>query len=168
MPRTKRSRPGAPTDPRIALLVDNLDRAYRGRSWHGTALRGTLRGLTPAVALWRPAPGRNSIWDLLLHAAYWKYVVRRRLARAASGSFPRAGADFPALPEPADARAWRADCELLNEQHALLRAAIAALEPRTLHDRPGPWRVVEYVLGAAAHDLYHAGQINLLKRLRRG
>ena len=67
MPRPTRST--AKVDLRLTLLVDNLDRAYRGRSWHGTALRGTLRGLSPAVALWRPAPDRNSIWDLLLHAA---------------------------------------------------------------------------------------------------
>lgn len=168
MPRTNRSRSGAPSDPRIDLLVDNLDRAYRGRSWHGTPLRGTLRGMTPAVALWRPARDRNSIWDLLLHAAYWKYVIRRRITGAAIGSFPRRGANFPALPEPANARAWRADCELLDEQHALLRAAVAALDPRRLGDRLGSWTVLSTVLGGAAHDLYHAGQINLLRRLRRG
>lgn len=165
--RTKRARTTGAVDPRIELLVDNLDRAYRGRSWHGTALRGTLRGVTSAAATWRPAPDRNSVWDLLLHAAYWKYVVRRRLTGGAIGSFPRAGANFPALPQPANSRALRADCELLDEQHALLRAAVLALDARRLHARVGSWRVVEIVLGAAAHDLYHAGQINLLKRLRR-
>lgn len=166
MPRRPSSRSRA--DARIELLVDNLDRAFRGRSWHGTALRGTLRGVTPSAATWRPAPRRNCVWDLLLHAAYWKYVVRRRLTAGGIGSFPRTGANFPALPEPADAKAWRADCELLDEQHALLRAAVAAIDPRTLHDRLGSWRVVDLVFGAAAHDLYHAGQINLLKRLQRG
>jgi hypothetical protein len=160
--------PGNSVDERIELLVDNLDRAYRGRSWHGTALRGTLRGVTPAAAAWRPAADRNSIWDLLLHAAYWKYVVRRRLAGGEIGSFPRPGANFPALPQPANARAFRADLALLDDQHAQLRAVVAALDPRTLHARLGAWRVVDLVLGAAAHDLYHAGQINQLKRLRRG
>jgi hypothetical protein len=166
MPRSRPPRSRA--DARIELLVDNLDRAFRGRSWHGTALRGTLRGLTSAAALWRPAPGRNCIWDLLLHAAYWKYVVRRRLTAGEVGSFPRTGANFPTLPRTANARAWRDDCALLDEQHAQLRAAVAALDARTLHGRLGSWRVVDYVLGAAAHDLYHAGQINLLKRLQRG
>jgi hypothetical protein len=151
--------------PRVALLLDNLDRAYRGRSWHGTALRGTARGLDPRTALWRPGPGRNCIWDLLLHAAYWKYVVRRRLLGSRRGSFPRAGSDFPATPDPADQAGLTADLDLLDEQHALLRDAVAGLADADLDRRRGEWRVSELVLGAAAHDLYHAGQINLLKRL---
>lgn len=161
-----RSRPASPVDHRIVLLLDNLDRAYRGRSWHGTSLRGTLRGLTPVVASWRPGAKRNSVWDLLLHAAYWKYVVRRRLTGEGRGSFPREGANFPAPPVPADARGLRADLALLDEQHELLRAAVGAIDPASLERRLGSWRVVDYALGAAAHDLYHAGQINLVKRLR--
>lgn len=152
-------------DPRLELLVDNLERAYRGPSWHGTSLRGTLRGMTPALALRRPAPERNCIWDLVLHAAYWKYVVRRKLSGAARGSFPRDGANFPALPERADAAAWKADLALLDEQHELLRAAVLALEPASLERKLGIWRRIDLVLGVAAHDLHHAGQINLLKRL---
>lgn len=152
-------------DPRLALLVDNLDRAFRGPSWHGTSLRGTLRGMTPALALRRPAPERNCIWDLVLHAAYWKYVVRRKLSGAARGSFPRAGANFPELPEPADAAAWKADLALLDEQHELLRAAVLALGSAGLERKLGSWRRIDLALGVAAHDLHHAGQINLLKRL---
>jgi len=155
-------------DPRLEVLLDNLDRAYRGRSWHGTSLRGTLRGLRPDAALWRPAAGRNRIWDYLLHAAYWKYAVRRKLAPSSRSSppFPRPGSNFPALPAVPNQQALARDLALLDEQHALLRAAVAALEPSSLLRARGSWRVRDYVLGAAAHDLYHAGQINLLKRLR--
>jgi len=149
-------------------LLDNLDRAFRGPSWHGTSLRGTLRGLTPDVANWRPGRGRNSVWDLLLHAAYWKYVVRRRLTGEQRGSFPRDGANFPSPPATADAGGLRADLALLDEQHELLRAAVAAIAPASLATKRGSWRVVDYAMGAAAHDLYHAGQINLVKRLRGG
>ena len=149
----------------VDVLVDNLDRAYRGRSWHGTSLRGTLRGLLPDVALWRPAAGRNRVWDYLLHAAYWKYVVRKKLAPA-SEKFPRPGSNFPKLPEPPDAAALAQDLVLLDEQHELLRAAVTALRPAVLTEKRGSWRVVDYVMGAAAHDLYHAGQINLVKRLQ--
>src|SRR6185436_1956082 len=158
--------PQVTAEARIELLVDNLDRAYRGRSWHGTALRGTLRGLTPKQALWRPGPGRNSIWSLLLHAAYWKYVVRRKLEGSERAAFPREGANFPELPQPADAKALKRDLQLLEDQHALLRATVLSLDPAQLSRKRGSWRVVEYVMGAAAHDLYHAGQINLLKRLQ--
>lgn len=168
---TARSR----SDCTIELLLDNLDRAYRGPSWHGTALRGTLRGVTPKMAVWRPATDRNSIWDLLLHAAYWKYAVRRKLTGDGRGTFPRAPANFPALPEPANAAAWKSDVALLDEQHELLRDAVISLDPSRLERRlerrvakkPGSWRMIDYVFGAAAHDLYHAGQINLQKRLPR-
>lgn len=149
----------------LPLLLDHLERAYRGPSWHGTALRGTLRGVTPPRALWQPGPDRNSIWQLLLHAAYWKYTVRRRLTGERRGSFPRAPADFPAVPDPADAKAWRRDLALLDDEHEQLITAVRALDATTLERRRGSWRLIDYVLGAASHDLYHAGQINLLKRL---
>ncbi len=160
-----RTRSAPAGDPRLALLVDNLDRAYRGRSWHGTALRGTLRGLTPDAARWRPGAERKSVWEYLLHAAYWKYVVRRKLTGEARASFPRSGANFPSLPPDTNAASLRADVALLEEQHELLRAAVLGLDPTGLERKLGSWRTVDYVLGAAAHDLYHAGQINLVKRL---
>lgn len=151
--------------PLVPLLLDNLDRAYRGRSWHGTALRGTLRGITVDTALWRPGPGRNCIWDLLLHAAYWKYVVRRKLTGEPRGAFAREGSNFPECTKPADARALRADMQLLDAEHQRLRDAVAGLLEAELRRKRGAWRLQEFVLGAAAHDLYHAGQINLIKRL---
>ena len=66
----------------IALLVEILDRAYNRRSWHGTNLRGSLRGLTPAQLAWRPGKNRHNIWEVVVHAAYWKYAVWRRLTGA--------------------------------------------------------------------------------------
>lgn len=152
-------------DPRIELLVDNLDRAYRGPSWHGTSLRGTLRGMTAEHAQKRPAPERNSIWELVLHAAYWKYVVRRKLSGDARGSFPREGSNFPSLPETRNAAAWKADLKLLDSEHEALKQAVAELTPARLDAAQGTWRTLDLVLGAAAHDLHHAGQINLIKRL---
>ncbi len=166
MARTSRSRLGSlSADPTIELLLDNLDRAYRGRSWHGTSLRGALRGLRPEAALWRPASARNRIWDYLLHCAYWKYVVRRRL-EPAGPAFPRVGSDFPAVPAHADAASLARDLALLDEQHELLRRAVAATPRAALLQARGSWRVRDYILGAAAHDFYHAGQITLLQRLR--
>ena len=152
-------------DDTIAVLLDALDRAYRGRSWHGTSLRGTLRGLQVESALWRPGAGRNCIWDYMLHAAYWKYIIRRKLLPTKE-RFPRVGSNFPALPRPADAQALARDLQLLDEQHALLRAAVSSVPPTDLGKRRGGWRIIDYITGAAAHDLYHAGQINLVKRLR--
>lgn len=156
-------------DARIRLLFEVVNQAFTAPSWHGTPLRGTLRGLTPRAALWRPAAGRHCIWDLVLHTAYWKYAVRRRLLRDPDLSFPRDGANFPALPaRPTDA-AWRRDRALLDQQHALLRQAIAGLDPASLERRGwrSTWRVKQEIYGIASHDLYHAGQIQLIKKLHR-
>ena len=57
-------------DPETSLLLDLLAEAFERRSWHGTNLRGSFRGMTAAEAAWRPAPGRRNGWELALHAAY--------------------------------------------------------------------------------------------------
>ena len=151
----------------LTQLLFLLDTAYDRVSWHGPNLRGSLRGVTLAQAAWRPAAGRHNIWELLVHAAYWKYVAWRRLTGAKRGSFPLAGSNFLMRPVETTARAWRADLDLLEETHRTLRAAIAALPARQL-DRPSAQSGVTkraLLTGVAAHDLYHAGQIQLLKRL---
>ena len=155
--------------PPIGLLLRVTDQAYDQKSWHGTTLRGSLRGLTAEEALWRPAPGRHNIWELTLHAAYWKYAVRRRLAGEAMGSFERRPSNWPAVPDPPDAKAWKRDVAYLDAEHRRLRAAIAGLTPAALAKRSpkGVWTYAEEIHGVAAHDLYHTGQIQLIKRLLR-
>jgi len=156
-------------DERVRLLLEVFDQAYAAPSWHGTPLKGTIRGMSARQALWRPGRKRHCIWDLVLHAAYWKCIVRRRLLRDPSISFPRDGANWPALPDKPDSAAWKRDRALLDEQHELLRAAIAALKPAQLSRRGwhSQWRVRAEIYGIASHDLYHAGQIQILKRLMR-
>ena len=151
----------------IRLLLEVFDQAYSAPSWHGTPLKGTIRGLSARQALWRPGAKRHCIWDLVLHTAYWKCMVRRRLLRDPDVAFPRDGANWPALPERPSAAAWQRDRNLLDEQHALLRKAIAALKPADLNRRGwrSRWRVKAEIYGIASHDLYHAGQIQILKRL---
>jgi len=149
----------------VLSLLQQLDEAYGVRSWHGTNLRGSLRGVSPKTAAWRPARGRHNIWELTVHAAYWKYAVRRRLTGAKRGDFALQGSNWFAKPSTATAAAWRADLTLLAREHAALRAAISTLEDADLARRAGKGTVGFFVRGIAAHDLYHAGQIQLLKRL---
>jgi hypothetical protein len=78
----------------IELLLTQIDQAYDHRSWHGTNLRGSIRGLTPEEAVWRPAPRRHNIHELIVHCAYWKYVVSRRLAGGKRGSFALKGSNW--------------------------------------------------------------------------
>jgi hypothetical protein len=156
-------------DRQIRSLLEMFDQAYTAPAWHGTPLKGTIRGLTVRDALWRPRPQRHNIWELVLHTAYWKCMVRRRLLRDPAIAFPRPGANFPALPARPDAAAWKRDRALLDEQHALLRRAIAGLDAAQLGRRAwhSKWSVAANVYGIASHDLYHAGQIQLIKRLQR-
>ena len=154
-------------DPRTDILLRVVDHAYERRSWHGTTLKGSIRGLDPEAALWRPAPGRHNIWEYILHTAYWKYIVRRRLTGDKSLSFPRSPSDWPEPPSTASGKALKEDRALLQREHDLLREAIASF-PASRLDRRAPdskWTYAEHAHGIAAHDLYHTGQIQLVKRL---
>jgi hypothetical protein len=140
-----------------SLLIDVLDRGFDKRSWHGANLTGAIRGLRAADAA-RSAAGRKSPWEQVLHAAYWKQRVLNRFA--GQSKFPRKGSNWPALPaEPTDV-AWRADVKLLRDIHRRLRAALEHL-PAARLDAKTVWLIE----GAAAHDVYHAGQIKLLRRM---
>ena len=152
------------------VLLRLLDEAFDHRSWHGTNLRGSIRGLTPEAASWRPKPGRHNIWETVVHAAYWKYAARRRLLGEKRGSFPLAGSNWVTRPLDGaiSGAQWRRDVRLLTEMHRALRQAVADLPEKALRGRSGggPFDNLSLVTGIAAHDLYHAGQIQLLKRLR--
>jgi hypothetical protein len=151
------------------LLLSVYDQAFDRRAWHGTPLAGALRGVSVAEALWRPRRSRHNIWEIVLHTAYWKYIVRRRLTRDADAAFPRKGSNWFALPATPDARSWKLDLALLRDEHRLLRNAIARfpagrLSARAWHSK---WTNAATIYGIASHDLYHAGQVQLLKRLQK-
>lgn len=146
------------------LLLAQIDEAYNRRSWHGTNLRGSVRGLTARQAVWRPGRGRHNIHELVVHAAYWKYVVTRHLTGQKRGSFALKGSNWFARDAEDDAL-WRADLRLLEDCHRTLRATVASIGAAHLHRRLAGGRTALWMVsGIIAHDLYHAGQIQLLKR----
>ena len=153
-------------DPSIALLLDLVDEAFDRAAWHGPTLRGSLRGVTAAQASWRPAPTRHNIRELTVHAAYWKYAVRRRLTGAARGSFALPGSNWFEIPPR---RPWNDDVRLLTDEHRQLRAVIAAYPASELSKAiDAKQQTAAFsIRGIAAHDLYHAGQIRLLKKLQK-
>src|SRR5262249_25770314 len=130
------SRPARPpvalVAPEIDLLVQLLDAGYDRKAWHGPNLRGSVRRVDAATAAWRPGPGRRNIWEIVVHAAYWKYTVRRRLLGEKRGSFALKGSNWFERPAPDGRSDWRADLTLLDETHRTLRAAVAALAPAEL------------------------------------
>lgn len=155
---------------RLELLLRLVDESYHKRAWHGPNLAGSLRGLAASAAIWRPAPERHNIAEIVLHAAYWKYTVWRRITGAERGSFPLAGSNWFPREAPYDEAAWKRDRGLLARTHRDLRAAIADFCPGNLDD-VSPGSRVSYetlIRSIALHDVYHAGQIQTLKRLATG
>jgi hypothetical protein len=155
--------------PEMQLLLNGIDEAYSSKAWHGPNLRGSLRGVTAEMAAWRPDPKRHNIWEIVVHAAYWKYIVRRRLLEEKRGSFALKGSNWFPRPVEASEQAWRQDLKLLDTEHARLRQTIAGLKRVELNFKPTGSQVsnVTLIAGIASHDIYHAGQVQLLKRLRR-
>lgn len=102
-----------------------------------------------------------------MHAAYWKYTVRRRLLGEKRGSFSLPGSNFFVRPVDRSEKAWRADVALLESEHRKLRDAVASIQPKDLdHRARGSKTVVRRLIaGIAFHDVYHAGQIQLIKKL---
>ena len=155
-------------NPRVQVLLRAIDTGYDHSSWHGPILKGSLRGVTAEEAAWRPAPARHNVWELAVHAAYWKYAVLRRLVSEAK--FPLKGSNWFPRPEgdPGE-KSWKADLRILETIHRELRAAVAGLSDEVLDTVPkGSRRTIQdLVLGVAYHDIYHAGQIQIVKRLRK-
>ena len=154
------------TDPaRTFILL--LDEGFNKAAWHGPNLLGSLRGLSVPQLLYRPLSSGHNIWELAVHCAYWKYAVRNRLVQGKRGAFPLEGSNFFPRREGLTLADWKKDLVLLKQQHADLRATILSLSPRAYDHRVegSKHTVRRTVLGVAAHDIYHAGQIALLKRL---
>jgi uncharacterized damage-inducible protein DinB len=151
----------------IALLTRLLDESYERSAWQGPNLRGSLRGVSASQAAWRPRPGRHNIWELVLHAAYWKYAVWRMLTGEKRGTFPEKGSNWFLRPVSPTERAWRSDLALLDEIHRRLRKAVSGLSRASLSSKPrgSKRRTDTLVYGVASHDVYHTGQIQILKRL---
>ena len=153
----------------VKFLLRLIDQAFDRRAWHGTNLMGSLRGVEVDEALFRPNPHRHNIWELAVHAAYWKYAVRRRLKGDKRGSFAFAGSNFFPRPDERGATesAWHDDLRLLRAEHRALRDVVDALRSADL-SKLSPrksWTVADTVAGVASHDVYHAGQIQVLRRL---
>ncbi|MGB8457660.1 MAG: DinB family protein [Candidatus Acidiferrum sp.] len=144
------------------LILALLDDAYVKKTWHGPNLKQAIRGVSAKQAAWRPGAGRHNIWEETLHAAYWKYEVRRRIEGGKKGSFALKGSNFFPRPEKgmADEAAWRASKNLLEREHRALRTTV-----KKVLETPRGAKFLRQIYGVALHDVYHAGQIRLLRRL---
>jgi uncharacterized damage-inducible protein DinB len=143
--------------------LELLDRAFRAKAWHGPALLETLAGVTPAMAARRAMKGAHTIWELVDHVASWNVIVAERLAGGKPLVPPEL--NFPKTPQPT-AAAWKKSLARLAASQRKFRAAVAKFPQSQLgRIRPGTktsWNVL--IHGQVQHQLYHAGQIALLRR----
>ncbi|HEX6738479.1 MAG TPA: DinB family protein [Vicinamibacteria bacterium] len=154
----------------IGRLVEQLQRSFEGQAWHGPSVLETLGDVSAEEAYAHPIAGAHSIWELVLHLASDYRLVLRRMHGDGSPLTPEEG--WPAVPAPPtnDAAAWTAAVSALQAGNQELRAAVRAFPAERL-DAPlvpePPYTAYTQFIGVTQHQLYHAGQIALLKRALR-
>lgn len=148
----------------INRLEEQLRRAFEGGAWHGPSVLEALEGLSPAQAASHPIVGAHSIWELVLHLASDYDLVLRRLA--GDGRRLTAAEDWPPCPTPT-AEHWEQTVNELKLKNQKLREAVRNFPAERLDDplvAEPPYTAYTQFIGVTQHNLYHAGQISLLKR----
>jgi uncharacterized damage-inducible protein DinB len=148
-----------------ALIAEQLRRAFDGDAWHGPALLELLQDVDAALAAAKSSPDVHSIWELVLHVAVWDAAACRRLS--GEKTQPTGTANFPIVPKPTEA-AWRKTIANTKRTHDVLVKTVGALPVSRLRERvPGKKYDFYFMLhGVVQHELYHAGQIAILKKMR--
>lgn len=151
----------------VRRILDQLQRAYEGDAWHGPPLRTILAGVSAATAAAHPISGAHSIAEIVLHLCAWHDAAARRLAGQHYEPAPEV--NFPIITSLSDA-AWNDALRALQRSYEALRDQIAGLDDVRLDEAIAGQKYTAYVLihGVVQHDLYHAGQIALLKKLLAG
>ncbi|MGI9069409.1 MAG: DinB family protein [Pyrinomonadaceae bacterium] len=147
----------------VERIVDQLKRAFEGEAWHGPSVLEIIEGIDSQQAAARPFDGVHSIWEIVLHIAAWEGAVLRRL-RGDRAELPTEE-DWPPVPATTD-EAWEQTREELKQGHNDLRNAVGRLDESRLYQQiiEGMSSVYGTLHGVIQHDLYHAGQIAILKK----
>jgi uncharacterized damage-inducible protein DinB len=153
-----------------ANLSQKLLTVWNGEPWYGSSSSAILKGVTAAEALAHPLPGAQSIWETLLHITAWTEETTSRMNGAESKA-PARG-DWPAVKGSTQDEWIAAQTDLLNARKALLAAIEKSHEESMFLQVPkkddpmhanGATRA-DTVSGLADHDVYHLGQIAILKK----
>jgi uncharacterized damage-inducible protein DinB len=150
----------------IATIKDQLRRAFEGDAWHGPSLWEIIAGVSAREAAAKPLPGIHSIWEIVLHITAWHEVVCRRLAGEMIVELAP-DQNWPAITDTSEA-AWQQTLHDLGQSRQHLMQAISRLSEDRLGEAVGGKGYTIYVMlhGVIQHDLYHAGQIAILKKVQ--
>jgi hypothetical protein len=149
----------------ITKLRDQLRRSHQGPAWHGPSLEELLADVTAAKAFAKPVPEAHSIWEVVLHVTAWQRVVVRRLAGEVILDLSDSE-NFPAVADPSEQKWQEAKTKLASARQELDNAIAQLPETRLNEIVAGKGYSVYFMLhGVVQHNLYHAGQIALLKKM---
>lgn len=141
-----------------------LEEGYGAGAWHGPDLKAALADVSPELAFWRPSAGRHNIAEIALHHAYYARSVRERLSGAPPEPFVLQGEDWFSLPGNTSLD-WPEIKAVVEEQQHRLAALMADIDAGRVKPAVPASESLGLVLGITCHAVYHAGQVQLIKRL---
>lgn len=150
--------------PKLARI---LEEGYGAGAWHGPDLKAALADVSPELAFWRPSAGRHNIAEIALHHAYYARSVRERLSGAPPEPFVLKGEDWFSLLGNTSLD-WPEIKAVVEEQQYRLAALVADIDAGRVKPAVPAYESLGLVLGITCHAVYHAGQVQLIKRLRAG
>ena len=152
-------------DARVMARV--IEEGYGPEAWHGPDLKAALAGVTPDLAFWRPSPGRHSIAEIALHHAYCVRGVRGRLSGTPPDAFVLDGDDWFALSDETTL-SWPEIAAVVDAEQRRLTAVIADIGAGRVNPSLPDTERFDLVLGITCHAVYHAGQVQLIKKMANG
>jgi hypothetical protein len=147
------------------LLARIIEEGYGAGAWHGPDLKAALSDVTPELAFWRPAPGRHNVAEIALHHTSSVRSVRAQLLGEPPEPFVLEGEDWFELADRGNVT-WSEILDVVDTQQRRLAAAIADLGAGRARPSSADVKPFDLVLGITCHAVYHAGQVQLIKRLR--
>jgi len=147
------------------LAARIIGEGYGTGAWHGPDLKAALTDVTGEVAFWRPGPNRHNIAEVALHHAYCVRNVRAKLTGIEAGPFVLDGDDWFALSD-ASRLSWEAIIDIVEREHGQLSAIAADLDAGRMRSALADSERLDLLLGITCHAVYHAGQVQLVKKLK--
>jgi hypothetical protein len=150
-------------DPRVLTRI--LEEGYGPGAWHGSDLRAAITDVSPELAYWRPAPGRHNIAEIALHHAYCTRSVRAQLSGTSPEPFVLEGDDWFILSDQSRVT-WPEILRVVDAEQGRLARLVIDIGAGRVPSPLGGAEGFDLVLGITCHAIYHAGQVQLIKRLR--
>jgi hypothetical protein len=150
---------------RIKRILDHYDGVLNGEPWHGDAVWPVLDSIPAQEAAARPIPAAHTIWEIVMHMAFWENVAAQRLAGLRAGLVEEL--NFPPMPAATEEN-WRKTLDQLHAADRDFRAALAKLDEKKLDELTAAGKRTFYgeAHGIIEHHAYHLGQIALLRRMQ--